>query len=273
MSVVSRDQVPENWGVIASEYELAFEGLSAQYAEHVLQLLGLEPGERVIDVAAGTGAFGLLAARAGAKVLATDFAPGMVARLRERIAADRLSNISAEVMDGQALAVSDGSFDAAVSVLGLIFFPDIAKGLAELRRALRPGGRAAVVCWSDPGELALMTLVVRAIGRVVPGFQAPSALPTWARLGGAGPLSDTLLRAGFSDVAVTTSPGTLKVQSPDVFWASFTRSAPPLVYLFEGLGPERTRAVGREYMNLLRAHSQSDIPTLRIDACIGTGRA
>jgi hypothetical protein len=118
-----------------------------------------------------------------------------------------------------------------------------------------------------------MTLVVHAIGRVVPGYQAPATLPTWARLRGAGPLRDELLRAGFSDVAVATSAGTLKVESPDVFWASFTRSAPPLVYLSEGLGPERTAAVGREYMELLRARSEDGSPTLRVDACTGTGRA
>ena len=155
MSALSPDQVPDNWGIIASNYERSFEGLSAQFAAHALRLLDVKPGERVIDVAAGTGAFSLLAARAGAEVLATDFAPGMIARLRERIAAERLTNISAEVMDGQALAVSEASFDASVSVLDLIFFPDITKGVAELRRVLRPGGRTAIVCWNDPENLEL----------------------------------------------------------------------------------------------------------------------
>ena len=84
MSTLSTDQVSANWSVIVSAYEEAFEGLSSQFAAEVLKLLNLKRGERVIDVAAGTGAFSLLAARAGADVLATDFAPGMVARLRER---------------------------------------------------------------------------------------------------------------------------------------------------------------------------------------------
>ncbi len=63
MVPLSPDQVSEQWGVIASDYEKAFEGLSSQFAADALELLNLRPGERVIDVAAGTGAFSLLAAR------------------------------------------------------------------------------------------------------------------------------------------------------------------------------------------------------------------
>src|SRR5512139_2473260 len=85
MSTLSPDQVPDGWGAIAADYEEAFEGLTTQFAADVLRLLDLRPGERVVDVAAGTGAFSLMAARAGIEVLATDFAPGMVARIRERI--------------------------------------------------------------------------------------------------------------------------------------------------------------------------------------------
>ena len=273
MSTLSTDQVSANWSVIASAYEEAFEGLSSQFAAEVLKLLNLKPGERVVDVAAGTGAFSLLAARAGAEVLATDFAPGMVAWLRERIAAERLSSISAEEMDGQALAVADGSFDASVSVLGLIFFPDIAKGIAELRRVLRPAGRVGIVCWNKPEELDLMTLVVRSIKKIVPEFQLPSAPPTWARLYGADLLSNQLQKAGFQQVEVTTVTGTLRIESPQTFWSNFTSSAPPLAYLFNHLGPERTAAVGREYMALLQAKSLDAVPTLRVEACIGIGTA
>jgi ubiquinone/menaquinone biosynthesis C-methylase UbiE len=139
MSALSRDQVPEEWGIIAPAYERAFEDLSSQFAAEVLKLLKIKPGERVIDIAAGTGAFSLLAARAGAKVLATDFAPGMVARLRERITTAGIAHVAAEVMAGQALAVPDASFDASVLVLGLIFFPPSFGPEQNLRRLLAVG--------------------------------------------------------------------------------------------------------------------------------------
>ncbi|WP_243323518.1 methyltransferase domain-containing protein [Geothrix sp. SG200] len=273
MAELSPDQVAGNWGAIAPDYERAFEGLSGQFAAHALRLLSLRRGERVLDVAAGTGIFGLMAARAGAKVLATDFAPGMVDRLRERIAEEQLSGISAEVMDGQALDVPDGAFDAGASVLGLIFFPDIDRGLAELRRALRGGGRAAIVCWRDPANLQLMTLVRQAVQKVVPGLQPPAAPPVWARLSGAGTLKARMEAAGFREVEVVTSTAVQEIDEPEAYWSGFTRSAPPLAHLFSQLGPEATEAVGREYIEALRARSRRGMPVMRAEACIGLGRA
>ena len=268
----SSDQVPERWGVLAVAYEKSFEGLSSQFAADALQLLNVKPGERVIDVAAGTGTFSLMASRAGAEVLATDFAAGMVTRLRERIAAEGLVRITAEVMDGQELVVPDATFDVSASVLGLIFFPDIAKGLAELRRVLRPGGRTAIVCWDDPRNLQLMTSVVRSIQKVVPEFQPPVAPPVWARLAGSQTLKNQMQGAGFQQVEVTTSTRFLKIESPQVFWGDFTSSAPPLAYLFEQLGPEVTASVGRVYMESLMEAASDGIPSLSAEVCIGIGR-
>ena len=273
MTELTPDQVAGNWSAIAADYEQAFEGLSAQFANHALRLLELRPGDRVLDVAAGTGAFSLLAARAGAEVLATDFAPGMVARLRERIAAAGLPGLTAEVMDGQALDLPDASFDVAASVLGLIFFPDQDRGLAELRRVLREGGRAAVVCWRDPATLQLMTLVKEAVQKVVPGFQPPGTPPVWARLAGAEALKARMEAAGFRDVEVVTSTAVQLIDAPETYWSGFTRSAPPLAHLFGQLGPEATAAVGREYIGALRAQSRDGVPTLTVEACIGLGRA
>jgi ubiquinone/menaquinone biosynthesis C-methylase UbiE len=272
MPAMSPDQIPEQWSAIASPYEETFQPLSAQFAAETLRLLALQPGERVLDVAAGTGAFSLLAARAGAQVLATDFAPGMIAKLRQRIADEKLDGISAEVMDGQNLTIPDAAFDVSLSLLGLMFFPDLAQGFAELRRAVRPGGRVAVVCWGDLKKLTLITSVMQAIQQVVPGFQPPPAPPVWARLAGADSLRSHMQAAGLRDVEITLSTAALRIESPAAYWSSFTSSAPPLAYLFQQLGPERTAEVGRVLMDSLRAGAGDGIPALTAEACIGIGR-
>ena len=132
----SPDQVPQGWGNIAPVYERAFEKLTKQFSDEALRLLALKPGEKVLDVATGTGAFSLAAARQGGNVLATDFAEGMIERLQQRINSEGLGNIQAQVMDGQNLELNDDSHHVAASIVGVIFFPDIAKGFAELNDPL-----------------------------------------------------------------------------------------------------------------------------------------
>jgi ubiquinone/menaquinone biosynthesis C-methylase UbiE len=268
----SADQDPKEWSGIAADYERAFVPLTSQVAGDVLRLLHLKPGARVIDVAAGTGAFSFLAARAGMYVLATDFAPGMIARLREGVAAEGLGRITTEVMDGQALTVPEDSFDAGVSILGLIFFPDINKGLSELRRVVRPGGRVAIVCWGDINRLQPHKFMMQAIMQAVPGFQPPASTPIWARMAGSESLRNEMGRAGFEDVEITVSQVSLPIESPQTFWSDFTSSAPPLTYLFQQLGPDRKAAAGRVFMELLKQERGDGSPHLSAETCLGIGR-
>ena len=112
------------------------------------------PDDQVLDVAAGTGALALAAARSGAQVLATDFSASMVAC----VAAEGLANVEARVMDGQALDLPDASFDAVFSIFGVVLFPDWRKGLSEMRRVTRPGGYGVVATWQDRGAATFLLL-------------------------------------------------------------------------------------------------------------------
>jgi ubiquinone/menaquinone biosynthesis C-methylase UbiE len=131
MAELSPQQRPESWTGGAAAYDAEFARFTGLYAEDALRLAGVGPGTRVLDVAAGSGALSLRAARLGAEVLATDFAPGMVEVVRARFAEEGHDSCSAAVMDGQALELADDSFDAALSMFGVIFFPDIARGCAS----------------------------------------------------------------------------------------------------------------------------------------------
>lgn len=144
----------DHWDTAAQHYEKTAHPFTARYAEAALARVTLTPDSRVLDVAAGTGALALLAARTGAQVLATDFSPGMVAR----IAATNLSNVETRVMDGQALALEDASFDAVFSIFGVIMFPDWRKGLAEMARVTRPGGYGVIATWREQGAATFLLL-------------------------------------------------------------------------------------------------------------------
>lgn len=145
---------PDHWDTAAQHYEQTAHPFTARYAEAALARVSLTPESRVLDVAAGTGALALLAAQTGAQVLATDFSPGMIAC----IAAQNFLNVDARMMDGQALALPDATFDAVFSIFGVIMFPDWRKGLAEMARVTRPGGQGIVATWRDQGAATFLLL-------------------------------------------------------------------------------------------------------------------
>lgn len=189
------------WNAMAASYERWAEPLTMPFARAALSLAGgLGPGERVLDVAAGTGALALVAAEAGARVLATDFSPGMVARLRERLAP--FPGGDARVMDGQALEVEDASFDLGASMFGVMMFPDWRRGLAELARAIRPGGRVIVATWVDPEGAGPSLLLRHAYRRVRPDAALPAPPTGMTILCTAEGLQTELRAAGCDEVAV-----------------------------------------------------------------------
>ncbi len=269
MNNLSPDQIPEKWGDIASAYGDAFETLTSQFAQDVIERLAPKTGESVLDVAAGTGAFSLAAARLGADVLATDFAVGMVDHIQARIDTELVRNIKTRVMDGQALAVDDASYDISVSIVGLIFFPDIDKGFAELKRVLKPGGRCAVVCWDNPENFDMMRLLKQSIATAVPEFDMPTQTPVWARMVGEQALEEKFQQAGFSTVEVFTIDGLLTLESVEDFWSVFIASSPPMISLFAALGEENTKRAGEEFVRLATDNHQKQTVTLSSKACVG----
>lgn len=217
---------PDHWDTAAQHYEKTAHPFTARYAEAALARVVLTPDSRVLDVGAGTGALALAAARTGAQVLATDFSPGMVAR----IAAAGLPNVDAQVMDGQALALPDAGFDAVFSIFGVIMFPDWRKGLAEMARVTRPGGHGVVATWQDRGAATFLLLsqVRRKLFPDREGMTMPEAVKAlsnpedFAReLTSAGYRDPQVQHVTFDyelDVAALADPDTLFGMSPD--WTS-----------------------------------------------------
>jgi len=109
-------------------------------AELLCRATGIHPGERVLDVAAGSGNAALAASRRGAAVTATDFVPQLLKAAARRAQAEGL-DLQTREADAQALPFADGAFDVVLSTFGVMFAPDQARAAAELLRVCRPGGR------------------------------------------------------------------------------------------------------------------------------------
>ncbi len=142
-------------------------------AEVILDAAEIAPGERVLDVACGTGNAALAAARRGADVVGVDPAAALLKIAREHAHA---SGAEAEFLVGDAveLPVADATFDVVVSVFGVIFVPDADRAAGELMRATRPGGRVALTSWIPVGPIAAAG---RALFSALPA--PPGAPPRW----------------------------------------------------------------------------------------------
>ena len=184
----------DHWNSAAERYEKTAHPYTVRYVEAALVHVPLTPASRVLDVAAGTGALALAAARTGAQVLATDFSPGMVAR----IAAKAVPNVEARVMDGQALDLPDSGFDAVFSIFGVFMFPDWRKGLAEMARVTRPGGYGVVAVWQDRGAGAFM-LLGQLIEKLFPGRDLSPVPEAMAILSTVEGFAKELVEAGYRE--------------------------------------------------------------------------
>lgn len=264
----SPDQTPAGWSSYAASYDEWLRPITERFAADVVRMLDIGPGHRFLDVAAGTGALALAAAAAGAEVLATDFAPGMVELLRAK-AARVGSTVTAEVMDGQALTVPDASFDVAASLFGLIFFPDTAAGATELRRVLRMGGRAAVVAWAADG-FAIQATALEALALV--GVEQPdrSTLPAAFRLSDPARLETLLVDAGFSSVVVQEFEHEWPVPDPGALFHSIPTWSAPMRPLFDALGADRLRAGAEAFERLVQERASAAGLAVRALVAVGT---
>jgi ubiquinone/menaquinone biosynthesis C-methylase UbiE len=185
--------------------------------EAMLDAAGVRPGARVLDVAAGAGGQTLAAARRAGpdgQVLATDISPAILEYAAAAAHDAGLANVQTRELDGESLAgVEDASFDAVISRVGLIYFPDRQGALAEIRRVLRPGGRVAAIVYSTPERNRFFSVPVGIIrrraelGAPLPGQPGPFSL------GGEGVLADAYEQAGFRDVEIQAVPSPLRMAS------------------------------------------------------------
>ncbi|WP_270935351.1 class I SAM-dependent methyltransferase [Falsiroseomonas oryzae] len=230
-------------GAAAAGYDRAVGHSTAQSVPMLMQAARLAPGQRVLDIATGTG----VAAEAAAAVVgpsggivAADLSADMIEQARHRLAG--LPNVSVAIEDGQALSFADCSFDAVLCSMGLMYFPDPARGLAEFHRVLRHGGSAAVSVNTTP-ERSNVQRINLAIGRHVPAL-AEAAARLFA-LGDAARLRMLFEEAGFQDVEFATHTKRLAFPSFDAYFEPVERGGGATGQAYMSL-PEPVRRTVRE---------------------------
>ena len=185
-----------DWGLVLNDW-------LGPSTEAMLDMANIKTGTHVLDVAAGAGAQSMTAAlRVGprGRVLATDISANILDFAAENARAKGIEHLDTLVADGEALALPPATFDAAISRVGMIYFPNQQKALANIRSALKPGGRFAAMVYSTPDKNGFFSTPISIIRDratlppPLPGQPGPFSL------GGAGVLADVMERAGFSDI-------------------------------------------------------------------------
>jgi SAM-dependent methyltransferase len=218
--------------------------------EAMLDAAGVTEGSLVLDVAAGAGGQTLAAARrAGSKgrVVATDISPTILTYAAKAAAEAGLTNVETREIDGEALdALPEASFDAVISRVGLIYFPEQQAALAGMRRALRDGGRIAAVVYSTADRNEFFSLPVSIIRQRAQLPPPQPGQPGPFSLGAPGVLEAALTAAGFTDIRIETVPAPLELPSAAACVQFERESFGALHQMLAGIPETERPAVWRE---------------------------
>jgi len=251
------DEAAEAW----HRWGPTLEAWLGEATELMLELAGVRPGAKVLDVAAGAGGQSIAAARRvgpDGAVLATDTSPAILRFAEAEARRQGLANVAVREMDGEALDVEAGSYDAVISRLGLMYFPDRGRALDGMRLALRPGGGLATITYSTPEAnpfFAIPVGVIRQRAQLPP--PAPGQ-PGPFSLGAPGALEHALLDAGFADVTVHTVAAPLRFASTAGCVQFERESFGALHQMLSGLDERGREATWAEIEERLRPFAGAD---------------
>ena len=222
----------------------------------IVEAAEVSPGMQVLDIACGAGEPAITLAMlltTGGNVVGVDLSPGPLKIAEVRAEQRGLMNINFLRADAHDLPFPENSFDRITSRLGVMFFSDLPRALAEMHRVLKPGGKAALLAWGSMDQPYFKTTIGTVL-RTMPDAIVRESGRSMFRFGKNGILAQELRKAGFSSVNerfVTTAwtwPGT-----PKEVWEYFQEVAIPFVPLLQSIPAERRAEIDAE---VIRAISQ-----------------
>ena len=257
-SADERPHVHQMWAAVAPSWGAAGDFVDARHAEVTARLLAAArpgPGDRLLELACGAGGVGLAAAALvgpTGEVVLSDVVAEMTEVAAQRIADRRIANATTRVVDAEAIGEPAASYDVVVCRDGLQFTVQPAVAVHELRRVLRPGGRAALAVWAERERNPWLGIVFEAasaqLGRPVP----PPGMPSPFSLGERRQLADLLIAEGFADVEVTELDVPMRMPSFDAWWTTTSSLAGPLAAVLGSLPGEQAAELRERARQLAR---------------------
>lgn len=260
MTTEQHEQTRAAWDRLAAGYDEYVTPTHMWVGDQAARRAGVGPGTRFLDVACGSGALSIPAARLGARVTAVDHSPEMIERLTARARREGIADLTASVMDGHALELEDDRFDVAGSQFGVMLFPDLPRGLRELARVTRPGGRVLVVALGPPEQIGFIQVFLGAMHAAIPGFTEPfeDAPPLPFQVSDPAKLRRELVAAGLRDASVETITETLEFASGRHMWDWVTQSNPVGEALVADKTPDERAAIREALDDALRGRAGDD---------------
>ena len=217
------------WDKAAAYYETFWQQQLKPAQDLLLKIAAIQPGEKVLDIACGTGLVSFRAAeQAGLKgyVLATDISDRMIEAARGISKERSATNIDFERMDAEQLTIPNESFDVVICALGLMYVPDPLLALNEMRRVLKPGGRIVAAVWGERGHCGWADIF-----EIVDRRVSSEVCPMFFQLGTANRLDLYFQKAGFESVrSERISTSLLYASADDACGAAFEGGPVALAY-------------------------------------------
>jgi len=259
-----REQSLDTWGKMASGWEDRNEwmiGATGQVNEWIVERADPQPGQTVLEVAAGPGDLGFqVAGRVGdaGRVMSTDFAPGMVDVARRLGEARGLANVEFRVLDAERMDLEDNSVDAVVCRWGYMLMADPAAALSQTRRVLRGGDSLAFAVWAPPDRnpwaaVPGMTLVQR--GHMPP--PQPGAPGIFA-MGDPDRVRELVAGAGFDEPELEEIAFDFRYADFDDLWDALVRLAGPLARAIDALPDDERQATRAAIMENMAPYRNED---------------
>ncbi|PVZ05341.1 class I SAM-dependent methyltransferase [Actinomycetospora cinnamomea] len=240
MTLTTSDQVRTAWDTIAPHFDEFITPINIDPAEELVERLDVGPGTRLLDVACGSGALAIPAARHGAQVTAVDISPRMIELLDARARGEGL-RIDGRTMDAHALDLPDDEFDVATSQNGVTMSPRLAVALREMVRVTRPGGRVLLAAFGPLPRVEFLSTFIAGLRAVAPDAVVPPLDPPPPPFQLADPdtFARALTAAGLQHVAIDRSTWALPVRSASDLWNKVTSSNPLGAAMVAGLDEAR----------------------------------